>query len=256
MAKRYVRAKHIKNKTARSIAAYTVDDYMNYLTDTKKIIKNNLKTMLNVPYKLDSFLSGREFLKALSENVCQYNLVFLDIEMPGMNGIYVGNELKKANKNVIIFVVTSYSEYLDEAMRFHVFRYLSKPLERQRFFRNMQDAVNLYHTSTLLIPVETKNGVHAISATDIIVVEAAERKVMVYTVQKSYESVRNMAYWLDTLPKSCFFQTHRSFIINLGHITDFDHTLIHLTNQLTAYLTRRKYRTFKDAYLLYLESMR
>ena len=79
---------------------------------------------------------------------------------------------------------------------------------------------------------------------------------MVYTVQKSYESVRNMAYWLDTLPKSCFFQTHRSFIINLGHITDFDHSLIHLTNQLTAYLTRRKYRTFKDAYLLYLESMR
>ena len=46
-----------------------------------EIIKNNLKTMLNVPYKLDSFLSGREFLKALSENVCQYNLVFLDIEL-------------------------------------------------------------------------------------------------------------------------------------------------------------------------------
>ena len=38
--------------------------------------------------------------------------------MPGMNGIYVGNELKKANRNVIVFVVTSYSEYLDEAMRF------------------------------------------------------------------------------------------------------------------------------------------
>lgn len=42
MAKRYVRAKHVKTKTARSIAAYTVDDYMNYLTNTKKIIKNNL----------------------------------------------------------------------------------------------------------------------------------------------------------------------------------------------------------------------
>ena len=45
MAKRYVRAKHVKTKTARSIAAYTVDDYMNYLTDTKKIIKNNKKTL-------------------------------------------------------------------------------------------------------------------------------------------------------------------------------------------------------------------
>ncbi len=39
------------------------------------------------------------------------DIVFLDIEMPGMNGIYVGNKLKKANKNVLIFVVTSYSEY-------------------------------------------------------------------------------------------------------------------------------------------------
>ena len=61
------------------------------------------------------------------------DIVFLDIEMPGMNGIYVGNELKSQNRNIIIFVVTSYSEYLDEAMRFHVFRYLSKPLDKQRF---------------------------------------------------------------------------------------------------------------------------
>lgn len=128
-----------------------------------------------------------------------------------MNGIYVGNELKKSNPAVIIFIVTSYSEYLDEAMRFHVFRYLSKPLEQQRFFRNMQDAVNLYHTSTLLIPVETKNGVHAISATDIIVVEAAERKVMVYTVQKSYESVRNMAILAGYTPKKLFFSDTPEF---------------------------------------------
>ena len=184
------------------------------------------------------------------------DIVFLDIEMPGMNGIYVGNELKKSNPAVIIFIVTSYTEYLDEAMRFHVFRYLSKPLERQRFFRNMQDAVNLYHTSTFLIPVETKNGIHTVSASDIIAVEVTDRKVIVYTTQNNFESVHNISYWMNTLPQSRFFQTHRSFIVNFEHITDFDHTLIHLTNQLTAYLTRRKYRTFKDAYLLYLESMR
>ena len=194
--------------------------------------------------------------EALLANTDKKDIVFLDIEMPGLSGISTGQELKKQNSKIIIFIVTSYAEYLDEAMRFHVFRYLSKPLERQRFFRNMQDALNLYHTSTLLIPVETKNGVHAASATDIIAIEAADHKVFVYTTQKNYESVRNMTYWLDTLPKSCFFQTHRSFIVNLGHITDFDHTLIHLTNQITAYLTRRKYSAFKDAYLLYLESMR
>ena len=86
------------------------------------------------------------------------DIVFLDIEMPGMNGIYVGNELKKANKNVLIFVITSYSEYLDDAMRFDVFRYLSKPLDKQRLFRNMKDALICYNSITAKILVETKQG--------------------------------------------------------------------------------------------------
>ena len=185
------------------------------------------------------------------------DILFLDIEMPGMNGIYIGKELKKANENIIIFIVTSYSEYLDEAMRFRVFRYLSKPLDKQRFFRNMKDAIDLYNTMTVKIPIETKQGVHTLPASSIIAVEAMQRKVIVHTTQRDFESVHNMQYWGNLLPKNCFFQTHRSFIINFEHVTDFDHTLIHMAeNQYHAYLTRRKYSTFKEAYLLYLESTR
>ena len=106
--------------------------------------------------ELVSFTSGESLLADKNEK----DIVFLDIEMPGMNGIFVGNELKKTNKNVLIFVVTSYSEYLDEAMRFHVFRYLSKPLDKQRFFRNMKDALTYYNSITTKIPVETKQAVY------------------------------------------------------------------------------------------------
>lgn len=70
----------------------------------------------------------------------------LDVEMPGFDGIYVGNELKKQNESVIIFIVTSYLEYLDAAMRFHVFRYLSKPIDKQRLFQNLDDALELYYS--------------------------------------------------------------------------------------------------------------
>ena len=182
--------------------------------------------------ELVSFTSGESLLADKNEK----DIVFLDIEMPGMNGIFVGNELKKANKNVIIFVVTSYSEYLDEAMRFHVFRYLS---------------------ITTKIPVETKQGVYSFPASQIIAIEAQERKVIVHTARQDFDSIHNMDYWLEHLPKNSFFQTHRSFIVNFEHIVDFDHSTIHLSNQqITAYLTRRKYSSFKNAYLLYLESMR
>lgn len=185
------------------------------------------------------------------------DILFLDIEMPGINGIYVGTELKKANDRIIIFIVTSYSEYLDEAMRFHVFRYLSKPLDKQRFFRNMKDAVDLYNTITVKVPIETKQGIHTLLASSIIMIEAQGRNVIVHTTLQDFQSVHNMQYWLDVLPKNCFFQTHRSFIVNFEHISDFDHSLVHLAdNQFRAYLTKRKYSAFKDAYLLYLESIR
>lgn len=187
----------------------------------------------------------------------EMDLLFLDIEMPGMNGIYVGNELKRRNKNIIIFIITSYAEYLDEAMRFHVFRYLSKPLDRQRFLRNMKDAIDLFNAYSVRIPIETKQGIHTVSAASIIAIEAIQQRVIVHTTQRDFESVHSISYWSRILPKNRFFQTHRSYIINFEHISDFDHDLVHMDhNQYHAYLTRRKFTAFKEAYLLYLESAR
>lgn len=185
------------------------------------------------------------------------DIVFLDIEMPGMNGIYVGNKLKQQNRNTIIFVVTSYSQYLDDAMRFHVFRYLSKPLEKQRIYRNLKDAIDLYNTSITKISIETKDGIIVVLSTDIFFIEAANRKTIVHTSKGDFLSIHNINYWLNELHAPCFFQSHRSFIVNLEHVSSFDHSLIYLcNNQYRAYLTRRKYTQFKDTFLLYLESRR
>ena len=220
-------------------------------------IHKNLKSFFTYNHtkcpEIISYSCGEDLLSDTGNK----DIVFLDIEMPGMNGIYVGNELKKSNPDVMIFIVTSYTEYLDEAMRFHVFRYLSKPIDKQRLFRNLKDALDLYHSMTVQVPIETRHGVHTVPVSSIIMVEAQGKKVIVHTTARDYESIHTMQYWLDQLPVNRFFQTHRSFIINYEHITDFDHMLVHLSNgQFTAYLTKRKYSAFKGAYLLYLESTR
>ena len=213
------------------------DDDALIVEQLQKYIRNFFEKIGVKCPELVCFSDGESLLADKGEK----DILFLDVEMPGMIGIYVGNELKKRNDNIIIFIVTSYSEYLDEAMRFHVFRYLSKPLDKQRFFRNMKDAVDLYNTMTIKIPIETKQG----------------GKVVIHTTQRDFESIRNMQYWLELLPKNCFFQTHRSFIINFEHVTDFDRTLVHMADeQFHAYLTKRKYSAFKEAYLLYLDSTR
>lgn len=229
------------------------DDDILICEQLQKYIENYFEKIGAKYPEIVCFSNGESLLADKDEK----DILFLDIEMPGINGIYVGNELKRANEHIIIFVVTSYSEYLDDAMRFHVFRYLSKPVDKCRFFRNMKDAIDLYNNMTVKIPIETRQGVHTLPASSVIAIEAQGRKVIVHTTAQDYVSVRNMQYYLELLPKNCFFQTHRSFIVNFEHITDFDHSLVHMAGgQFHAYLTKRKYTSFKDAYLLYLECTR
>lgn len=231
------------------------------ICDDDLLIINELKKCLQIYFKKNhlkcpeiiTYESGEELL-------CDHgsmDIVFLDIEMPGVSGIYAGKKIKTQHPDAIIFILTSYIEYLDDAMRFHVFRYLSKPLDRQRLFRNMKDALVLYSTVNTRIPIETKSGIHLTAMADIICIEAISKKLMVYTCSGEYQSVHNMKWWTEELPANIFFQTHRSFIVNFGHVTDFDHSVIHLyNNSITAYLTRRKYTQFKEAYLLFLEATR
>ena len=223
-----------------------VEQLVNYLEEFFK------RNQISCP-EIISFSDGNSLLK----NEQQIDIVFLDIEMPGLSGITTGAELKRRNKNIIIFIITSYVEYLDEAMRFQVFRYLTKPLEKQRLFRNLKDALHVYSILSTKIAIKTKQGIYTVHSSDIVFIESVNKKTIVHTTKKDYVSVLAVSEWLKYLPNNCFFQSHRSFIVNFAYISDFDHTLIHLCERkFSAYLTRRKYTAFKASYLLYLESVR
>ena len=56
-------------------------------------------------------------------------------------------------------------------MHFHVFRYLSKPLDKKRFLRNFQDALAYYNTMTQKIPIETHDGIYTVPYSHIIAIE-------------------------------------------------------------------------------------
>lgn len=231
------------------------------ICDDDEFFLGKLQDLLRIFFKqhhlalpeIITFTNGNDLLS----HTGGIDILFLDIEMPGMNGIYIGNVLKKRNDAIIIFIITAYNEYLDEAMRFHVFRYLSKPLEKQRLFRNLNDALIFYHSISKNIAVETKEEVFILPTRTIISIEARGRISIVHTEKQDYTTHHNMQYWTGNLPKNCFVQSHRSFIVNLQYVSSFKHDIIYLQDGLfTAYLTKRKYKEFKNNYMLYLESMR
>lgn len=187
----------------------------------------------------------------------QFDIAFLDVEMPGASGIYAGAKLKEKNPRIKIFIVTAYPDYLDEAMRFQVFRYLSKPIDKTRLFRNLKDAVYAYNIETCEVPIETITGIFVRRSEEIICVETTNRKTIVHTTNEDLISRKNMEYWRETLSLPCFYSTHRSYIINMRFIYSIGKDSVILKNgeqQMVAFLSRRKFTHFKNTYLVYLES--
>lgn len=203
-----------------------------------------------------AYTSGQELLNQEERP----DIAFLDVEMPGLSGIHVGAKLQERNPYAKIFILTSYTDYLDEAMRFHVFRYLSKPLDKKRLFRNMKDALYQLSVDTRPVFIEGPEESATRNADEIVMVEAQGRRVLVWAVDRTYEARQGMKHWESLLEVGCFCQTHRSYIVNMKYVRSFSPNLICLAGpdgrEYTAYLARRRYRAFKDTYMLYVEAMR
>lgn len=205
--------------------------------------------------ELACYHSGDEVLAAKERG----DIAFLDVEMPGASGIQVGTRLKEWNPNIKFFIVTSYPDYLDAAMRFQAFRYLSKPIDKDRLLRNLKDAVYQYNIESREFPIVTYDGVYARRAEEIICVEAVGRKVLIHTTDETLQSTQTMEHWRQTLTLPCFYMTHRSYIVNLHFVNSIRKDTILLKSrdkELTAYLTRRRYTAFKDTFLWYMECVK
>lgn len=229
------------------------DDDRMVLEQLQSYVAEFFQSLGGRPPEYAAYESGEELLRQER----RADIAFLDVEMPGISGIRLGAELKKTNPYIKILIVTAYPDYLDEAMRFQVFRYLSKPIEKERLFRNLKEAVRQYNAETEAYPVATKDGILVRRAEEIVCVEALERKVWMYTTGEILVCAENMDYWRQTLTVPCFFSPHRSYIINMRFVNAVGRDKILLKysgGEKEAYLTKRKYTEFRDTYLRYLES--
>ncbi len=223
-----------------------IEQLKNYITEFFEKIEVKLP-------EIASYTNGDELIQTETKA----DIAFLDVEMPGISGIHVGAKLMQRNPHIKIFIVTSYPDYLDEAMKFHVFRYLSKPIDKNRLFRNLKEALYQYNMETTEYTIITNDGVFTRQTEEIVCVEALQRKVLIYTLDGIFKSTENMEYWRNTLSLPCFYSPHRSYIVNMRYIFTLgkDSVILKYNSQVKeAYVTKRKYSEFKDEYLMYMES--
>lgn len=229
------------------------DDDPNMRTSLRKMILEYFKSAGCSNYEFFLFDSG----EALLESDVEGDIAFLDVEMGGLSGIHTGEQLKKRCPRIKIIVVTSFPDYLDEAMQFHVFRYLSKPVDKNRLFRNLKDAIYQISTYTKPIVVETVDGFKTVYAESIVCFESDKRCTLIHTEDGVIINKFGIDFWKKSLDVPCFYVASRSHIVNMKYVSGFTHDHIELNCErysLNAYLSRRKYSDFKETYMLYIKS--
>ena len=119
-----------------------------------------------VEFELELFESPRDMLK--SNTI--YDMVFLDIEMDGMNGIELAENIREKNENCFVFFITNYSVYLDKAFDVRAIRYLTKPVDPDRLSSGIDYVLDSIASASKKISVKNfKNKLSVdINISDII----------------------------------------------------------------------------------------
>lgn len=158
---------------------------------------------------LEMFSSGKELLKAGKE----FDVLFLDIEMPGEDGITVKDALQRRGSSTRIVFLTSHEERMREAFGKNVIDFLSKPLNTQKFQSVMKEI--LRDMAGKVIEVEENNKFTTIPVKTIKYVEAQDKYTLVVTNTDELLFRKPIKDWEELLGGECFCRISKSFLLNL-----------------------------------------
>jgi DNA-binding LytR/AlgR family response regulator len=185
---------------------------------------------------LDNFgdaTSAGEFLQNNS-----VDLVFLDIRMPGIDGIEFA---KTIGKETLVIFTTAYPEYALESYEVDAIDYLVKPIEFDRFLKAVEKATD-YHS---LLSAQ-KNSLESITDeymfakaerryfkimfSSILFIEGLKDYVVIHTTEQKIITKMNLKTIFEQLPQKLFFRVNKSYIVNSQHIRSFDNNDILITS--------------------------
>lgn len=201
------------------------------------------------------FETGQKLLDAQE----QFDVIFLDIQMEGINGIETARKLRenaRIPQEAALIFVTGAKEYVFEAFDVSAFHYLLKPIEEAKFAQILERALREAERSRQKTPLLVKVGDRgiAVDRSHILYVESIRRKAAIHTAKKTLEVYANMGELEERLGED-FYRCHRGYLVNLACIEEYGSDSITLANGEQIYLSRRKYNEFVKAYMHFLRRM-
>lgn len=181
------------------------------------------------------------------------DIVFLDIEMQGTSGIETAKRLKAASENCIVIFMTSHTSYVSDSFRVGAFQFLVKPIAQSEFDIDLSRALDAYKKIHDSVFVTSAGEKISLRYSEIFYIESMRRKLILHTDAGSFEYYESLKNVIQKFNMYNFYQTHKSFIVNMDKIRIIKKDKIVLINGNEVFLSKNFRSEFITTYTQYME---
>lgn len=187
-------------------------------------------SLMSVPLEIDIWYTGASLCEAFKKGY-YIDLIFLDIELIGLNGLQVGKFIRDELNDYKTFIVyiSSRQNYAMSLFKVQPLDFLIKPIGKNELAEVMARFLKLTEYGKLFFEFKSRGKLYKIPCEDIIYFSSMERKIIIITCNGQYEfygKLKNIASGL----KSMFLQIHQSYLINQNYVSEYGYDSVKMIN--------------------------
>ena len=211
------------------------------LADRNQLVEslNQYAQEKNIAMTLEVFSDGEKFL----EENRRYALVFMDIEMPGRNGIDIARAMREAGREEILILVTNMVQYAIYGYAVKAVDYIMKPVAYEQLALKMPEFLTMIRRKQQILTIRNKEGMTRISIQDIKYVEIYGHNILVHMQNKTEECYGTLKELEMEIKDYGFARCSQSCMVNLAFVDGIYQDQVKLGDVLVP-LSRREKKSF------------
>lgn len=223
------------------------DDDKDVIESIKSCI-SEYSTSHSVEFDVHSFRCGEKLL----ETDMNYDLIFLDIEMSGIDGLKTAQLIRQIDRRSRIVYVTNHSEFALRSYSVHPFDFVVKPFVSERIYDLLDELMRYLAENSekdVVIQLKGEDGPLLLTLKNIYAFEyTGNRRITVYTKTEKYRIKGSLSDIFALINSESFVSPHKSFIINMEHIDKLNNFTLYTTNGLEIPVAQKKLKDFRNEF--------